>query len=61
MVGSKLLNEDCLHTISKLRWEHVRDSRKTKHHVEDVIVKGKNKGAIFTNQKIVDKVQLVLI
>ena len=37
MVGSKLLNEDCLHTISKLRWEHVRDSRKTKQPVDLVV------------------------
>ena len=33
-----------------------RDKLKRVYTVTDVIVKGKNKGAIFTNQKIVDKV-----
>ena len=26
MAGSNLFNEDCLNTINRLRWEHVRDN-----------------------------------
>ena len=37
MVGSKLLNEDCLNTINKLRWEHVRDNKKTRQPVDLVV------------------------
>jgi site-specific DNA-methyltransferase (adenine-specific)/modification methylase len=37
MVESKLFNEDCLNTINKLRWEHVRDNKKTKQPVDLVV------------------------
>ena len=33
-----------------------KDARNKTHTIENVVVKGQNKGEIFTNKKIVDKV-----
>ena len=37
MAGSNLFNEDCLNTINRLRWEHVRDNKKTRQPVDLVV------------------------